>query len=238
MWGHVRLLHRTFDRIEVPERIRTTVAVAPDFRAAVVTGTLAVICLGVVGSMGNVHAHAWHQRVIALGGAVAFLVLAALTVRSVGSEVHRVLASRVGESHAAVVRLLITVAGFAIAILGTLGLLAVPVQHLLLGGALTGVIIGIAAQQALGNVFAGLVLLLARPFNVGDEIRIRSSALGGELHGRVTGMGMTYVTLDMPDGALSIPNSSLLSAGIGPSPDPTAASIDLSASTRSTANVG
>ena len=224
MWGHVRVLHRTFDRIEVPERIRTTVA--PDFRAALVTGTLAVICLGVVGSMGNVHAHAWHQRVIALGGAVAFLVLAALTVRSIGSEVHRVLASRVGESHAAVVRLLITVAGFAIAILGALGLLAVPVQHLLLGGALTGVIIGIAAQQALGNVFAGLVLLLARPFNVGNEIRVRSSTLGGELVGRVTGMGMTYVTLETSEGPLLIPNSSLLSAGIGPRPDPTA-SIDL-----------
>jgi small-conductance mechanosensitive channel len=36
-------------------------------------------------------------------------------------------------------------------------LLAVPVQHLLLGGALTGVVVGIAAQPALGNVFAGLV---------------------------------------------------------------------------------
>jgi small-conductance mechanosensitive channel len=220
----VRLLRRTFDKIEVPARIRPTVAA--DFRAAVVTGTLAVICLGVVGSIGNVHAHAWHQRIVALGGAVVFLVLAALTVRSVGSEVHRVLASRVGESHAAVVQLLITVAGFAIAILGTLGLLAVPVQHLLLGGALTGVIIGIAAQQALGNVFAGLVLLLARPFNVGDEIRIRSSALGGELLGRVTGMGMSYVTLGTSEGPLAIPNSMMLAAGIGPRVE-AAASLDL-----------
>jgi small-conductance mechanosensitive channel len=226
VWGHVRVLHRTFDRIEVPARIRPTVT--PDFRAAVVTGVLAVVCLGVVGSLGNVHAHGVHQRVLGFAGAVVFLVLAALTVRSVGAEVHRVLASRVGESHAAVVRLLITVSGFAIAILATLGLLAVPVQHLLLGGALTGVIIGIAAQQALGNVFAGLVLVLARPFNVGDAIRVRSGSLGGELVGSVTGMGLTYVTLDTPDGLLSIPNSALLSAGIGPQPDQ-AAHIDVSA---------
>jgi small-conductance mechanosensitive channel len=132
----------------------------------------------------------------------------------------------VGPSHAGVVRLLIMVFGIAITLLATLGLLAVPVQHLLLGGALTGVIVGIAAQQALGNVFAGLVLLLARPFNVGDTIRIRSGSLGGEFTGRVTGMGLTYVTLDTPDGLLSVPNSGLLAAAIGPQPDP-AARFDL-----------
>ncbi len=187
-----------------------------DFRAALATGVLAVVCLGVVGSVGNVHAHALHTRVLALVGSVAFLVMAALSVRSVGNEMHRILAPRVGPSHAGVVRLLISVVGFAITILATLGLLAVPVQHLLLGGALTGVIVGIAAQQALGNVFAGLVLLLARPFNIGDSIRVRSSFLGGDLLGHVTGMGLTYVTLDTADGLLSVPNSALLAAGIGP----------------------
>ncbi len=214
----MRLLHRTFDRIEVPPRSRPVVTA--DFRAALVTGVLALVCLGVVGSIGNVHAHALHTRLVALGGSVGFLVLAALTVRSAGNEMHRILAPRVGPSHAGVVRLLISVVGFVVTILATLGLLAVPVQHLLLGGALTGVIVGIAAQQALGNVFAGLVLLLARPFNVGDAIRVRSSFLGGELLGRVTGMGLTYVTLETADGLLSVPNSALLAAGIGPQRDP------------------
>ena len=221
----MRVLHRTLDRIEIPTGPRPSVA--PDFRAALITGALAVISLGVVGSLGNVHAHQWHTRLVALAGSVAFLVLAVLTVRSVGNELHRVLAPRVGPSHAGVVQLVVTVVGFAITILATLGLLAVPVQHLLLGGALTGVIVGIAAQQALGNVFAGLVLLLARPFNVGDAIRVRSGSLGGELLGRVTGMGLTYVTLDTSDGPLSVPNSALLAAGIGPQLDPAARTLDL-----------
>ena len=220
----MRLLHRTFDRIDVPARAR--VSVTPDFRVALITGGLAIVWFGVVGSIGNVHARELHARLIGLGGAVAFLILAALAVRSAGNEMHRVLSPRVGPSHASVVRLLITVVGLTIAILATLGLLAVPVQHLLLGGALTGVIVGIAAQQALGNVFAGLVLLLARPFNVGDSIRVRSGSLGGELFGTVTGMGLTYVTLDTPDGLLSIPNSVLLNAGIGPQPAP-ASNFDL-----------
>jgi small-conductance mechanosensitive channel len=214
----VRVLTRTFDRIEVPPRLRPTVT--PDFRAAVVTGVLSVVCLAVVASMGNVHARELHSRLIGFAGTGVFLVLAALTVRNVANEMHRVLASRVGESHAAVVRLLITVTGLAIAILVTLALLAVPLQRLLLGGALTGVVIGIAAQQALGNVFAGLVLLMARPFNVGDAIRVRSGSLGGELTGTVTGMGLTYVTLDTAEGVLAVPNNALLSSAIGRTPDP------------------
>jgi len=196
------------------------VSVTPDFRVALITGALAIIWFGVVGSIGNVHAPRLHARLIGFGGAALFLALAALAVRNAGNELHRVLSPRVGPSHASVVRLLVTVVGLAIAILATLGLIAVPVGHLLLGGALTGVIVGIAAQQALGNVFAGLVLLLARPFNVGDAIRIRSGSLGGELTGTVTGMGLTYVTLDTSEGLLSLPNSALLAAGIGPQPDP------------------
>lgn len=213
----MRLLTRTFDRIDVPPRLRPTVT--PDFRAALVTGVLSAVCLGVVASMGNVHARELHSRLIGFAGTAIFLALAALTVRNVANEIHRVLAARVGESHAAVVRLLVTVTGLAIAILVTLGLLAVPIQRLLLGGALTGVVIGIAAQQALGNVFAGLVLLLARPFNVGDGIRVRSGSLGGELTGTVTGMGLTYVTLDTADGMLAVPNNALLSSAIGRIPD-------------------
>ena len=201
----------------MPSRVLAA-TVTPDFRVAVVTGVLAVISMGVVGSLGNVHAHSWHARLIAYAGAAAFLVFAVLTVRRVGNEMHRVLSPRVGPSHAGVVRLLITAIGMVITLLAGLGLLAVPVQHLLLGGALTGIIVGIAAQQSLENVFAGLVLLLARPFNVADEIRVRSSALGGELTGTVTGMGLTYVTLDTADGPLSVPNSVLLGAGIGPRP--------------------
>jgi len=226
---HVRLLTRTFDRIDVPTRLRPTVTA--DFRAAVVTGVLAVICLAVVASMGDVHGRELHSRLIGFAGTGVFLVLAALTVRNVANEMHRVLAARVGESHAAVVRLLVTVTGLAIAILVTLGLLAVPIQRLLLGGALTGVVIGIAAQQALGNVFAGLMLLLARPFNVGDAIRIRSGSLGGELTGTVTGMGLTYVTLDTVEGELAVPNNALLAAAIGRIPDP-APRIDVSWHTR------
>ena len=44
---------------------------------------------------------------------------------------------------------------------------------LAVGGAFTAVIVGLAAQQTLGNLFAGTVLLSARPFRVGDRVRLQ-----------------------------------------------------------------
>jgi small-conductance mechanosensitive channel len=101
----------------------------------------------------------------------------------------------------------------------TLVLFGVPVGQLLLGGALTSVFVGIAAQQALSNVFAGLVLLLSRPFRVGDAIRLRAGALSGEIDGTVTEIGITYLRLSCSDGIVSIPNSQVLNAVVGPLPD-------------------
>ena len=65
--------------------------------------------------------------------------------------------------------------GYLVALLLALGLTNYPVGHLLLGGAILGVILGIAAQQSLGNVFAGLVLLAARPFTVRKLFSISGS---------------------------------------------------------------
>ena len=78
--------------------------------------------------------------------------------------------------------------------------------------------VGIAAQQALGNVFAGLVLLFARPFAVGEAIRLRAGALGGTLDGTVVEIGITYVRLDTGSSVMHVPNSQVLNAVIGPLP--------------------
>src|SRR6185437_7076332 len=107
-----------------------------------------------------------------------------------------------------------------IALVGTLSMLSVPVGHFLLGGAIAGVVLGIAAQQSLGNVFAGFVLLVVRPISVGEYIRVRSGALGGEFYGTVTSMSLTYVSVLTEGGILQVPNSSFLAAAVGPWPRP------------------
>ena len=92
----------------------------------------------------------------------------------------------------------------------------VPIGQLLVGGAVTTILLGIAGQQSLSNIFAGLVLLLSRPFMVGDYIRLKSGALGGITDGLVAEIGITYLRLDTEDGTLHLPNSQVLAAAVGP----------------------
>ena len=81
-------------------------------------------------------------------------------------------------------------------------------------------IIGIAAQQSLGNLFAGFVLMFSRPFTVGDWIVLHSGALGGTHDGQVMSIGLTYTVLATKDGPLSLPNSAVLAGASGPRRDP------------------
>jgi len=158
------------------------------------------------------------NQLIAAGLAVAFLVFGSIATYSLAGKVRQLLQPRTGTAHAAVAGYIILIIGAFATLVITLELFAVPVGQLVLGGALTSVFVGIAAQQALGNVFAGLVLLFARPFQVGDAIRLQAGALGGTLDGIVTDIGITYVRFDTDGSVMSIPNSQVLNAVVGPIP--------------------
>ena len=104
------------------------------------------------------------------------MILGVLAIRSAANELTRVVRDRGGPAAGTTVRLLITLIGYVIVVLALLGMLAVPLGHLLVGGAITGIVVGIAAQQSLSNIFAGLLILLARPYVVGEEIRVNSGS--------------------------------------------------------------
>jgi small-conductance mechanosensitive channel len=155
-------------------------------------------------------------RLITVSTAAAFCVFATGAVVGLSGKARKALEPRVGSAHAAVVRYsLLLIGGFATLIV-TLQLFKIPIGQLVLGGAVTGILLGIAAQQTLANLFAGIVLLLSRPFGVGQRIRIRSGAMGGQMDGVVTEIGLTYVHLDTGDGVLALPNSQVLAAAVGP----------------------
>jgi small-conductance mechanosensitive channel len=157
-------------------------------------------------------------EILAISGAVVFLLSAVIAVRCATNDVLGLLHApgRLSDARASTLRLLCLLSGYTLVVLGALSLLHVPVERLLLGGVLTGVILGIAAQQVLGNLFAGIMLLFARPFTIGDKLTIRSGALGGPVIGRVAGMTMTYVTVSTAAGPVLLPNSAVLAAAVGP----------------------
>jgi small-conductance mechanosensitive channel len=156
------------------------------------------------------------EQVIAIGGALAFCLLAVVAVIGFARKSRDVMQPVTGRAHAAVVRYTIVLVGSIAVLFITLGLLDVPIDQLLVGGAVTSIILGIAAQQSLGNVFSGLVLLLSHPFGVGDAVSFRSGAFSGEIEGIVTEIGITYVRIETAEGNIRLPNSQVLASAVGP----------------------
>jgi small conductance mechanosensitive channel len=70
---------------------------------------------------------------------------------------------------------------FAIALVVVLALriAGVNAAALAVGGAFTAIVLGLAAQQTLSGLFAGIVLQSTRPFRVGERVRLVGGALAG-----------------------------------------------------------
>jgi small-conductance mechanosensitive channel len=187
-----------------------------DFRRAIVYGLLFMVCSSAVPWVGGVHSPHLPARLIALALAVLAAGLGATAVHSFAGEVSRLVAVSGGLSTAGTLRWVITAVGYVLVLVSVLAAIAVPVQQLLVSGAITGVILGIAAQQSLSNVFAGLTLLFSRPFAVGDYITLRNGGLGGQYDGEVAAIGLTFTTLHTAEGPINLPNSAVLAAATGP----------------------
>lgn len=162
------------------------------------------------------------DKIINIACAGAFCVLGSIAVIGLSGKVRDMLRPVTGSSHAAVARYALVLLGSVAVLLITLALLQVPIGQLVVGGALTTILIGIAAQQSLSNIFAGMVLLLSRPFTVGELIQLRSGALGGLIEGTVTEIGISYLTMDTANGVLRLPNAQVLAAGVGMARQPPA----------------
>jgi small-conductance mechanosensitive channel len=169
----------------------------------------------------RVFSHTGHhtQKIVWLCGLTAFFVFGMTAAIGLSARARVGLRPLVGQAHAGVVRYVLLLAGvFTVAVI-SLYLFGVKPDKLLLGGAVTGVLLGIAAQQSLSNLFAGLVLLFASPFRVGDHVRFRAGALSGEIEGTVTDLSLAYVRLETAQGQMLLPNSQALAAAVLLVPD-------------------
>ena len=98
---------------------------------------------------------------------------------------------------------------YIILIISVIGVLGVPLASVIAILASAGVAVGLSLQGALGNLAGGIMLMIFRPFNVGDYI----SAAGGE--GTVKEITMFYTSLITVDNKkITIPNGSLMNANV------------------------
>ncbi|TFG33178.1 mechanosensitive ion channel [Candidatus Thorarchaeota archaeon] len=92
---------------------------------------------------------------------------------------------------------------FSVALLVILSLAGETIgAYVLAGGALLGTAIGLAFSRALQNIVSGVYILVARPFRVGDYIRM------GDSEGMVLEITLNYTRILRPDHTRQfIPNS-------------------------------
>src|SRR4051795_8312345 len=164
---------------------------------------------------------------------VTFLALISLGwqfARDVGRALGPTLFRRMDPGTAGTVGFLLRLVTMLVAVLIALRIAGLGPRTLALGGAFTAVVVGLAAQQTLGNLFAGMVLLSARPFRVGERVRLQGGGLAGTVEGVVSSLGLLYTTLASGDDSIMVPNSVVLNVAIVPLREPEG--IDLRARLR------
>jgi small-conductance mechanosensitive channel len=211
-------------QLDVAARMTTVRARARPWRS--ILALLLAVAGAIVSQFSGVNGYAaWHaadraQKLIWVSGLAAFFIFGMAAAIGLSARLRSALQPLIGQAHAGVLRYVLLLAGVFAILTITLAIVGVSPDRLVLGGAVTGVLIGIAAQQSLANLFAGLVLLFARPFRVGDLVRFRAGALSGEIEGVVTDLSLTYVRLQTAQGTMMLPNAQALAAAVLLVPEP------------------
>jgi small conductance mechanosensitive channel len=156
---------------------------------------------------------------------VALVILGWAIARDVGRGLGPPLFRRLDPATAGTVGFLIRLVAIGLALLVALRVAGFEARELALGTAFTAVIFGLAAQQTLGNLIAGLVLLSARPFRVGERVRLQGGPLAGQLEGTVSALGLLYTTFASGEDAIMVPNSVVLNVAVMPLNEPDAVNL-------------
>ncbi|MGE0073964.1 MAG: mechanosensitive ion channel family protein [Sphaerochaetaceae bacterium] len=88
---------------------------------------------------------------------------------------------------------IVSVIGWTFVLLIVLTQMGVNPAPILAGLGVTGFILGFAFQETIGNLLAGVMIVLNAPFRIGDYVEV------GSMNGTVRDMDMMSVTLATPD---------------------------------------
>jgi len=155
--------------------------------------------------------------------AVVLVSLGWTFARDVGRALGPALLRHMDPAAAGTVGFLIRLTTVSSTVIVAAGFAGIDLRALIVGGAFTAVIVGLAAQQTLGNLIAGTVLLTARPFRVGERVRLQGAP--GKIEGLVSTLGLLYTTFADGDDLILVPNSVVLASALTPLREPDAVEL-------------
>jgi small conductance mechanosensitive channel len=182
---------------------------------------LAVMIVGVLFVFGHRHELFPGAGVyVRYASAVALVILGWAMARALAVGLAPSLFRRMDPGTAGTAGFLIRLLSIMIVVIVALRLVGLSANSLAVGGAFTAVVLGLAAQQTIGNVFAGVVLQSARPFRVGERVRLTAGPLAGQMEGIISSLGLFYVTVVDGANRTLIPNGVLLQTAVTPLREP------------------
>ena len=143
----------------------------------------------------------WMPRVVGVVVIlVVFFILAKIVKRIINSTAKRLkLDGNLTSLLARTSNITLLIFGFVTA-LGTLG---INVSALVAGLGLTGFALGFALKDTISNLLSGVLILLYRPFEIGNRIKISG------YEGIIISIDLRYTELDSEGNKILIPNSKL-----------------------------
>jgi small conductance mechanosensitive channel len=160
------------------------------------------------------------DKPIRIAVAAVLILLGWAVARNVGRMAQPRLESRLEPATAGILGFVVQLVTLSVIGLASLRLAGLDPGTLAAGAGFTAIVLGLATQQTFGNIFAGIVLLSARPFAVGD--RVRFAGFGMDVEGTVAAHGLLHVTLYDGDDQVLIPNNQILSMSARPIREPDA----------------
>ncbi|VEN75242.1 conserved membrane hypothetical protein [Candidatus Desulfarcum epimagneticum] len=104
---------------------------------------------------------------------------------------------------------------FSMAVIASLDILGVNVMPFIAGAGIVGIAIGFAAKDTLSNLIAGILLIIDRPFEVGDRIEVWASPPGSSSWGDVVHIGLRATRIKTTDNiVIIIPNNEIMKRDI------------------------
>jgi len=101
------------------------------------------------------------------------------------------------------------------AIIIALDMLGVNVMPFIAGAGVAGIAIGFAAKDTLSNLIAGVLLIMDRPFEIGDRIEVWTAPLGSATWGDVIDIGLRATKIKTTDNIIIvIPNNEIMKRDI------------------------
>ncbi len=103
----------------------------------------------------------------------------------------------------------------AVAIVLALDIMGINVMPFVAGAGILGIAIGFAAKDTLSNLIAGILLIIDRPFEIGDRIEVWSAPAGSSSWGDVIDIGLRATKIRTTDNIIIvIPNNEIMKRDI------------------------